>query len=52
MERYLNIADSHTSEWRVPFEETDYPREIEEYWKRVAKGEDIDTIIGRVERRR
>jgi len=38
------IARSKASEWTRPFNETGYPAEIEEYWARLGKGEDVKTL--------
>jgi hypothetical protein len=31
---YLDIAEAHRAEWEVPLEETQYTREIEDFWKK------------------
>jgi len=45
----MDVADKEASEWRVPLNETSYPKQIEEYWRRLKDGEDIPTIIESLE---
>jgi hypothetical protein len=49
MTKWLYLADKASSEWRVPFNETYYPHQIEEYWHRLKKGEDTASIIDSLE---
>jgi hypothetical protein len=50
MNRWMDVADQETSEWRVPFNETKYPQEIDEYWGRLRKHEDVGSIIADIEK--
>lgn len=51
MTHWMDIADKQTPEWNVPYNETFYPAEIEEYWRRKAKGEDNAKIVADLERK-
>jgi len=45
----MDIADEELSEWKVPFNETTYPFQIAEYWRRLRDGEDVTTIVESLE---
>lgn len=45
MNRWMDIADKDTSEWKIPLNETNYDREIDEYWQRLRDHEDVSNII-------
>ena len=49
MNKWMDVADKEVSEWRVPLNETSYPKQIEEYWRRLKDGEDIPTVIESLE---
>jgi hypothetical protein len=38
-------------DWNKPYNETDYPAEITEYWDRVGRGEDMGGICDDIGRR-
>jgi hypothetical protein len=44
MSYWGGIARSKAREWTRPLNETGYPAEIEEYWARVGKGEDVESL--------
>lgn len=45
MAKWHAIADSRDSEWDKPVNETMYPQELAEYWERLDRGEDEETLI-------
>jgi hypothetical protein len=45
MTEWMDVADQQTPAWNVPFNETYYPAQIEEYWRRRGKGEDVTKIV-------
>jgi hypothetical protein len=51
MTRWMDIADQQTPQWSVPFNETFYPAQVEEYWQRREKGENSADIIRDLENR-
>jgi hypothetical protein len=47
--KWLDVADKASSEWRVAYNDTSYPHQIEEYWGRLKNGEDTVSIIESIE---
>ena len=51
MTEWMDVADKHTPEWSVPFNQTHYPAQIEEYWKRRGDGENVEEIVRDLEKK-
>jgi hypothetical protein len=49
MTKWMDIADQEVSEWRVPLNETSYPHQIGEYWRRFKNGDNVNSIIDALE---
>ena len=45
MTEWMDIADKRTPEWNVPLNETFYPANFEEYWRRLLAGDTSAAII-------
>ena len=50
MNKWMDIVDDHESIWSVPLNETGYPEEIAEYWDRLGKAENMESIVEDMER--
>jgi hypothetical protein len=51
MTEWMDVADQQTPEWNVPINETFYPAQFEEYWRRREDGDDVAKIISDLEQK-
>jgi hypothetical protein len=51
MKHWGEVATNRTHEWDKPLNETEYEKEIAEYWRRVATGEDTRKICADIGKR-
>jgi hypothetical protein len=51
MAQWSEVTRRRDKDWYKPYNKTDYPTEITEYWDRVGRGEDMEGICDDIGRR-